>query len=81
MPRGRKKVIIKSIDEQILDTKNRIEDLEQEIDAMKSKLNDLVAKKREQDLATLAQTLDNNGLSVDEAIEIINNAPKSEIEE
>lgn len=74
MPRGRKKVVIKTIEEQIIEVGNKIEELEKELETMELKLDELNAKKREQDLALLTKTMKKRGISVNKAVEIIENA-------
>lgn len=73
MPRGRKKVLVKTIEEQIIEVKNRIEESNKEIEDLESKLYTLETKKREQDLATLSQTMERRGITLPQAVEILEN--------
>lgn len=71
MPRGVRKVIV--IDDQIAELRSDIETLEARLKSKKSELKQLEARKREQEMASLMAAIEERGMSIDDAINIISN--------
>lgn len=65
MPRGVRK---------ILDFNEELKKIDGQIDELKAKRSALLEKKREHDLGTLYDFLDKNGISTEDALEILTTA-------
>lgn len=71
MPRGVRKVIV--IDDQIAELRSDIETLEARLKSKKSELKQVETRKREQEMASLMAAIEERGMSIDDAIQIISN--------
>lgn len=71
MPRGVRKIV--PIADQIAETKNDIEALESRLKSKKYELKQLEQRHREQEMVALMNAIEERGISVDDAINIISN--------
>lgn len=76
MPRGRKKN--KSLDEQIAETMENIQITENSLKTLKKKLCELEEQKRQQIAEELVQTIEDCGMTLDEAKELLLTSSKKE---
>lgn len=71
MPRGKKKTIQDAINEQLAKINSRLENYQEKIDELKSKRDDLLKQKQEQELLELSAKIKASGKTVDEVLKAI----------
>lgn len=71
MPRGKKKTIQDAINEQLTKINSRLENYQEKIDELKSKRDDLLKQKQEQELLELSAKIKASGKTVDEVLKAI----------
>ena len=71
MPRGRKKKVELTIDQQIEKVNFEIKELNEQIKEKKEVLKDLERQKKEETLSSLADALEKSGKTVEEVLEML----------